>query len=76
MATIVHQVGIAAKVLERDPGPRLEGSAIGLWPNAFKALDALGVAGPLREAHPVLQRRVMTANITRMNEHVRLSVGM
>lgn len=50
------QVGIDAVVLERDPGPRLEGSAIGLWPNAFKALDALGVAGPLRDAHPLLQR--------------------
>ena len=53
----LKQVGIGAKILERDAGPRLEGSAIGLWPNAFKALDALGVAGPLREAHPMLQRQ-------------------
>ena len=43
-------------VLERDRGLRLEGSAIGLWPNAFKALDALGAAGPLREAHSLIQR--------------------
>lgn len=58
------QIGIQATVLERDPGPRLEGSAIGLWPNAFKALDALGVAAPLRDAHPLLQRSDYFASVT------------
>lgn len=43
-------------MLERDPSARLEGSAIGLWPNAFRALDALGVAEPLRKAHSPIQR--------------------
>lgn len=44
------------RVLERESGPRREGSAIGLWPNAFRALDALGLAQPLREAHPLFDR--------------------
>ena len=50
------QVGIPVTVLEREGGPRREGSAIGLWPNAFRALDALGVAEPLRAAHPLFDR--------------------
>ncbi len=50
------QVGIPVKVLERESGPRREGSAIGLWSNAFRALDALGLAEPLREAHPPFDR--------------------
>ena len=50
------QVGIPVRVLERESGPRREGSAIGLWPNAFRALDALGLAQPLREAHPLFDR--------------------
>ena len=44
------------RVLERESGPRREGSAIGLWPNAFRALDTLGLAEPLREAHPLFDR--------------------
>ena len=49
-------MGIPVTVLEREGGPRREGSAIGLWPNAFRALDALGVAEPLRAAHPLFDR--------------------
>ena len=49
-------MGIPVRVLERESGPRREGSAIGLWPNAFRALDALGLAQPLREAHPLCDR--------------------
>lgn len=52
------QVGVPCKVLERDPGPRKGGSAIGLWPNAFRALDALGVADSLRQKHPLISRQV------------------
>ena len=52
------QIGVPCKVLERDPGPRKGGSAIGLWPNAFRALDALGVADSLRQKHPLISRQV------------------
>lgn len=50
------QVRVPVRVIEREAGPRREGSAIGLWPNAFRALDALGLAQPLREAHPLFDR--------------------
>ena len=43
-------------VIEREAGLRREGSAIGIWPNAFRALDALGLAQPLRDAHPLFDR--------------------
>ena len=43
-------------VLEREASLRLEGSAIAMWANAFRALEAVGVAGPLRAAHPLLER--------------------
>ena len=50
------QVGVRAVVLEREGGPREEGSAITFWPNAFRVLDALGVAAPVRETHPLVKR--------------------
>ena len=50
------QVGIPALVLERDSELRLGGSAINLWSNAFRALQSLGVAQPLLDAHPELRR--------------------
>ena len=52
----VAQVGIPVIVLEREQGLRLEGSAISLWSNAFRALAALGVAQPVQDAHPPLNR--------------------
>ena len=54
---VCRQVGIPAVVLERDAGLRLEGSAIALWSNAFRALAAVGVAQPLLDDHPPLRRR-------------------
>ncbi len=56
------QVGIPVLVLERDASLRLEGSAIAMWGNAFRALDALGVAAPLRDAHPLLERQAGKAS--------------
>ncbi|DBA84691.1 TPA: hypothetical protein ACH3X1_005947 [Trebouxia sp. C0004] len=56
MAAALIKIGVPCKVLERDPGPRKGGSAIGLWPNAFRALDALGVADSLRQKHPLISR--------------------
>jgi 2-polyprenyl-6-methoxyphenol hydroxylase-like FAD-dependent oxidoreductase len=61
----VSQVGIPVRVIERESGPRREGTAIGLWPNAFRALDALGVAEPLREAHPLFDRYITGAAINK-----------
>jgi hypothetical protein len=50
------QVGIPVLVLEREASLRLEGSAIAMWANAFRALDALGVGDALRCSHPLLER--------------------
>lgn len=49
-------MNVPVVVLERAPKPREEGGAIALWPNAFRALDALGLAGSMREKHPLLDR--------------------
>ena len=44
-------------VLEREAGPREEGAAITFWPNAFRVLDALGLAQAVRDTHPHLLER-------------------
>lgn len=51
------QVGIPVVVLEREPAPREEGSAITFWPNAFRVLDTLGVAHHVRETHSLVHRQ-------------------
>lgn len=45
---LLPQVGIPALVLEQGTALRNEGAAIGLWSNAWRALDALGAADALR----------------------------
>ena len=54
-------MGIPAVVLERSEVLREEGAAIGMWTNAFRALDAIGVAEPCRAAHPLNTRCQRTA---------------
>ncbi|KAK9271847.1 hypothetical protein L1049_002212 [Liquidambar formosana] len=46
-ALALKRVGIRALVLERSDGLRTTGAAIGLFPNAWLALDALGVSHKL-----------------------------
>ncbi|KAG2451908.1 hypothetical protein HYH02_003683 [Chlamydomonas schloesseri] len=50
------QVGVPVRVYERGPGLRQEGAAIGLWSNAWRALEELGVAEALRPGHLLLNR--------------------
>jgi 2-polyprenyl-6-methoxyphenol hydroxylase-like FAD-dependent oxidoreductase len=50
------QQGVPVVVLERAPVLRQEGSAIALWVNAWRALDALGVSDELRHDYLPLQR--------------------
>ena len=47
-AAALHKAGVPALVLERAPAAREEGAAIALWPNAWRALDAIGVGDLLR----------------------------
>ncbi|KXZ53582.1 hypothetical protein GPECTOR_6g499 [Gonium pectorale] len=50
------QVGLPVRVYESGPGLRQEGAAIGLWANAWRALEALGAADALRPGHLQLSR--------------------
>jgi 2-polyprenyl-6-methoxyphenol hydroxylase-like FAD-dependent oxidoreductase len=45
-------------VLERAPALRQEGSAVALWSNAWRALDALGMGQLLRDDFLLLDRCV------------------
>ena len=47
-ALALHKQGIAVRVLEAGENLRNEGTAIGLWDNAWIALEQLGVADALR----------------------------
>lgn len=50
----LHQAGVPVLLLERGPGLSTAGSALGLWTNAWRALDALGAGDALRAQHPQL----------------------
>jgi 2-polyprenyl-6-methoxyphenol hydroxylase-like FAD-dependent oxidoreductase len=43
-------------IFERENGPRNEGSAITMWPNAFRVFDALGVGDLIRADHAPVTR--------------------
>jgi 2-polyprenyl-6-methoxyphenol hydroxylase-like FAD-dependent oxidoreductase len=51
-AAALHQAGLPVVVLERGPSLSPGGSALGLWTNAWRALDALGAGDALRRQHP------------------------
>ncbi|MEW5299779.1 MAG: hypothetical protein WDW36_002758 [Sanguina aurantia] len=55
-ALALHKVGLKVRVLESASSPRAEGAALGLWSNAWRALEVLGVADTLREDHLELKR--------------------
>ena len=48
-ATALHRAGHGVTVLERGAKLRETGAGIGLMPNGVRALDALGLGGPVRE---------------------------
>lgn len=52
----LQAVGLPAVVLERGPELSTGGTALGLWTNAWRALEALGVADELRAQHPQVDR--------------------
>ena len=49
------RVGLKSLVLERSDSLRSTGAAFIVWANAWKALDALGVADTLRPNYPQLE---------------------
>lgn len=46
-AVALKRAGIEALVLERSEGLRATGAALGIHPNAWSALDALGISQKL-----------------------------
>ncbi|RAL40881.1 hypothetical protein DM860_008579 [Cuscuta australis] len=70
-AVALKRVGVKAVVLERAAELRATGSAIGLFPNAWRALDAIGVADKLQALYaPVGSALIIDVN-TRMTQEVR-----
>ena len=53
-ALALHKIGIKTLVLERSSSLPTAGAALGLWTNAWKALDSLNAASSLRELHPIV----------------------
>ncbi|XP_073026290.1 monooxygenase 2-like isoform X2 [Primulina eburnea] len=60
----LHRLGIRNLVLESADALRAEGYALALWPNAWKALDAIGVGGLLRRQHNQLVSLVTTSVVS------------
>ena len=53
-AAALHRAGLPVLLLEREAALSSAGSALGLWTNAWRALEALGAADALRQQHPAL----------------------
>lgn len=53
-AAALHRAGLPVLLLEREAALSSAGSALGLWTNAWGALEALGAADALRQQHPAL----------------------
>ncbi|MED6195540.1 hypothetical protein PIB30_038780 [Stylosanthes scabra] len=60
----LHRLGITSLVLESSDKLRAAGFALTIWKNAWKALDAVGVAHILRPKHLQLQGNEITSLIT------------
>ncbi|MFS7951612.1 putative 3-hydroxybenzoate 6-monooxygenase [Helianthus anomalus] len=58
-ALALHKKGIKSIVMERSETLRNDGSAIGIRPNGWRALDQLGVAEILRRTSIPLQRSLI-----------------
>ncbi|CAN1815984.1 Monooxygenase 2 [Linum perenne] len=50
----LHRLGIRTLVLESSSSLRITGFSLGVWTNAWKALDALGIGDSLRQQHQLL----------------------
>lgn len=51
--------GWEVTVVERSPAPREDGAGLTLWPNAVRALDAIGVGPAVREVAQPVRRAVV-----------------
>ncbi|KAH9304317.1 hypothetical protein KI387_008721, partial [Taxus chinensis] len=74
-ALALHRVGLKSLVLERADSLRTAGAAFILWPNAWKALDSLGVAHALRPRYSLLDGIRGCSNCTGVSKEVQLKQG-
>ncbi|XP_030517160.2 monooxygenase 2-like [Rhodamnia argentea] len=70
-AVALKKVGVRALVLERTEGLRATGAALGLFPNAWHALDALGVSDKLISIYEPLFKVYVTDVKTKAIQEVR-----
>ncbi|KAM3695662.1 hypothetical protein ACB098_07G150300 [Castanea mollissima] len=60
----LHKLGIRSLVLESSGSLRITGFAIGIWTNAWKALDAIGIGDSLRQQHKQIYWNSTTSTIS------------
>ncbi|XP_058088760.1 monooxygenase 2-like [Magnolia sinica] len=72
-ALALKKVGVRALVLERSHDLRAAGAAITLFPNAWRALDALGVATNLTSIYPPSHGGSVTSVATGAQQQVSFS---
>ncbi|GAV63452.1 FAD_binding_3 domain-containing protein [Cephalotus follicularis] len=72
-AVALMRVGIRALVLERSDGLRATGAALTLFPNAWLALDALGVSHKLTSIYAPLKKGSVTNVRTGLIQDISLS---
>ncbi|KAK3411521.1 hypothetical protein EUGRSUZ_I00273 [Eucalyptus grandis] len=70
-AVALKKVGVQALVLERSEGLRATGAALSLFPNAWRALDALGVSERLTSLYPPFSKGYVTDVKTKAIQEVR-----
>ncbi|XP_078174037.1 monooxygenase 2-like [Carex rostrata] len=55
----LHMKGVKSLVLESSPTLRSTGFALGIWTNAWRALDALEIGNKAREHHLLVERVIV-----------------
>ncbi|KAF8012004.1 hypothetical protein BT93_I0202 [Corymbia citriodora subsp. variegata] len=74
-AVALKKVGVRALVLERSEGLRATGAALSLFPNAWHALDALGVSDKLTSLYPPFFKGYVTDVKTKAIQEVRFGAS-
>ncbi|ERN20027.1 hypothetical protein AMTRI_Chr11g101170 [Amborella trichopoda] len=69
----LHRMGLKCFILESHDALRTTGFGLTTWTNAWKALEALGVADSLRHQHVQLQRVSVTTLATGATTHTPLT---
>lgn len=65
----LERLGWEVTVLERAPAPREDGAGLTLWPNAMRALDAIGAADAVRRiGMPASRATIRTAHGRELTE--------